>query len=59
MGALHYSNAIKFQLPNSGILTYIPTLYHQYENDAKEGVGYAPQYEFDVINLDKVMDLIH
>ncbi len=59
MGALHYSNAIKFQLPNSGILTYIPTLYHQYEDDAKEGVGYAPQYEFDVINLDKVMDLIH
>ncbi len=36
-GALHFSNAVSFVLPNSGIWVRIPSLTHILENDAIEG----------------------
>lgn len=51
-GALHFSNAIQIMLPNSGIIASIPTLLHTYENDAPEGVGYAPDIYLDYIDFD-------
>lgn len=50
-GALHYSNAIHVILPNSGVIVQTPTLYHRYENDAPEGVGYKPDIILDSINF--------
>jgi len=51
-GALHFANAITVMLPNSGIVAKIPTLLHQYDNDAPEGVGYSPDVEAKHIDLD-------
>jgi C-terminal processing protease CtpA/Prc len=52
MGALHFSNAVTFMLPNSDIITKVPTLFHKYEFDATEGEGYSP-----TIRLDFIIDL--
>jgi hypothetical protein len=51
-GALHFANATTVMLPNSGIITKIPTLLHQYDNDAPEGIGYSPDIEKKHIDLD-------
>lgn len=53
-GALHYSNAVSFLLPNSGIWVRLPSLRHAYENGAPEGVGYAPKIRTNFINLDNL-----
>lgn len=50
-GALHFSNAVVFMLPHSGIVVRLPTLFHEYENDAPEGVGYAPDVETTYVDL--------
>jgi hypothetical protein len=52
MGALHFSNAVTFMLPNSGIITKVPTLFHKYEFDAVEGEGYPPSIRLDYIDLE-------
>lgn len=52
MGALHFSNAVTFMLPNSGIITKVPTLFHRYEFDAPEGEGYSPSIRLDYIDLE-------
>jgi hypothetical protein len=54
MGALHFSNAVTFMLPNSGVIAKVPTLFHKYELDASEGVGYAPDVKLEFIDLDKL-----
>lgn len=54
-GALHYSNALTFVLPNSGIYASIPSLRESYENDAPEGVGYTPQIKTNFIDLDQLV----
>lgn len=53
-GALHFSNAITFMLPHSGIVVKMPTLLHQYENDAPEGIGYKPDIEALNIDLNSI-----
>lgn len=53
-GALHFSNAISYTLPNSGIWVKIPSLLHIPENDAPEGIGYSPQIKTNYINLEKL-----
>lgn len=52
MGALHFSNPVTFMLPNSGIIAKVPTLFHIYENDAPEGVGYMPDEVLDYVDLE-------
>lgn len=54
-GALHFSNAISFTLPHSGIWVRIPSLTQVLENDAVEGVGYPPSIETDYIDLNKLV----
>lgn len=53
-GALHFSNAISFTLPNSGIWVRIPSLTQVLENDAIEGVGYQPTVKSEFIDLSKL-----
>lgn len=53
-GALHYSNALSFVLPNSGIWVRIPSLRHIYENDAIEGIGFSPKIKSTFIDLSKL-----
>lgn len=53
-GSLHYSNPALYQLPHSGILVRMPTLYHLYENGAVEGVGYVPDVLTSEIDLDRL-----
>ena len=53
-GALHFSNAGTFVLPNSEIVVHLPTLRQDYENEAKEGVGYQPKIETSEINLNNL-----
>jgi hypothetical protein len=55
-GALHFSNAITFMLPNSGIVVKLPTLLHQYENDAPEGLGYKPNEQLEFIDLNSIFN---
>ncbi len=50
-GALHFSNPAMYQLPNSGIFVRIPTLRQILENDAPEGVGYAPDVFAETVDL--------
>jgi hypothetical protein len=50
-GALHYSNAVLFELPHSAIWVKIPTRREVLENDAPEGVGYSPALEVDHVVL--------
>jgi hypothetical protein len=53
-GALHFSNPLSLKLPNSGIWIKIPTRFESFENDAPEGVGYAPAIETNFIDLDRM-----
>lgn len=53
-GALHFSNAGTFILPNSGMVVRLPTLRQDYENDAGEGVGYQPQIPVTDIDLGRL-----
>lgn len=53
-GALHFSNAVSFTLPHSGIWAQIPGQHHSYENNAVEGVGYSPSLITDFVELDKL-----
>lgn len=55
-GALRYSNAVSFLLPNSGIWVRLPSLRYVYENGAPEGVGYSPKIKTDFINLDELFN---
>lgn len=54
MGALHFSNAATYMLPNSGVIVRMPTLFHEYENDALEGVGYTPDIITNKVDLDSL-----
>ncbi|MGE3611731.1 MAG: hypothetical protein AB7I27_19225, partial [Bacteriovoracaceae bacterium] len=56
MKDLGFSNAMTFMLPNSGIVVRLPTLLHKYENDAPEGVGYAPNRELTYIDLQTLLN---
>lgn len=55
-GALHFGNMMSFVLPNSGIWIAIPSRAETYENQAAEGVGYAPNIDSESIDLDKLFD---
>lgn len=55
MGALHFSNAATYMLPNSGIIVRMPTLFHEYENDAPEGIGYTPDIITNKVDLDTLL----
>jgi hypothetical protein len=46
---------MSFTLPNSGIWVRIPTLTQILENDAVEGIGYAPSVISDFIDLNKLV----
>lgn len=54
LGALHFSNAASFILPNSRIWAQVPSLSHILENDAVEGVGYEPAVRSEFIDLEKL-----
>lgn len=54
-GALHFSNAVSYTLPHSGIWVRIPSLTHILENDAVEGVGYSPALKTDFIDLNRLV----
>jgi hypothetical protein len=54
MGALHFSNAVSFTLPHSGIWVRIPSLVHILENDAEEGVGYVPHEFQEFVDLNQI-----
>lgn len=53
-GGIHYSNAMTFILPNSGIVADIPSLHYQYEVDAPEGVGYPVDEHRSFVKLDNL-----
>lgn len=55
-GALHFSNAMTYMLPHSGIVVKLPTLLHKYENDAPEGIGYKPDVEILNIDLNSIFN---
>jgi hypothetical protein len=55
-GGIHFSNAMTFMLPNSGIITSIPSLYYQYEADAPETVGYPVHELRSYIKLDEIFN---
>jgi hypothetical protein len=56
-GALLYSNAMSFTLPNSGIYLYIPSRLDVYETTIREGYGYDPTIKTSYIDLDRILEL--
>lgn len=55
-GGIHFSNAMTFMLPNSGIVASIPSLYYQYEADAPETVGYPVHESKTFIKIDSLFN---